>query len=121
MPPRSSASCAPPSARPHRLASPTPTGSRRSMPCSPPRPPRRQAPLSDEPTAGQQIQSLIALLRQNGVQRRMPSRLEEDDRAMLGGGAASAGQGPAAQPAAPPTQRATEADLFGAAPPDHFP
>ncbi len=33
--------------------------------------PPRQPPRSDEPTAGQQIQSLIALLRKNGVQERM--------------------------------------------------
>jgi hypothetical protein len=46
--------------------------------------PRRQAALSDEPTAGQQIQSLIELLRQNGVQRRTPIRTQSDAQAGLG-------------------------------------
>jgi hypothetical protein len=84
--------------------------------------PRRQPALSDEPTAGQQIQSLIALLRQNGVQRRVPSRPQNDEQAMLGDeAAASADTGAMAAPAAPPAREATDADLFGAAPPDRFP
>jgi hypothetical protein len=46
--------------------------------------PRRQAALSDEPTAGQQIQSLIDLLRQNGVQKRTAVRTQRDAQAEPG-------------------------------------
>ena len=34
---------------------------------------------ADEPTAGQQIQSLIQLLHKHGVQKRVPTRSQRDD------------------------------------------
>lgn len=70
--------------------------------------PRRQPTASDEPTAGQQIQSLIELLRKNGVQRRATARLPQDELGDAGSGrAASADSGQSVQPGAavPPPSR----------------
>jgi hypothetical protein len=82
--------------------------------------PRRQPTASDEPSAGQQIQSLIALLRQNGVQKRMPTRPQSDEQA-IPSSAAAAPERPRNAPAqsalnsaAPPSPEPAEPDLFGA-------